>query len=85
MSVEKVIDISISSNFHEFIPSAILRLQYIFPNIKIEVTAEGLTAFGTLEADVPKFEREVIYQIYREKIFHETLPLRQSLYQMLAL
>lgn len=83
-SSEKYTIIPIFPEFHEFIPPAILRLRYIFPDVEIKPAPEGVKVIGTIEVDGSQLEREVNYQIYREKIFQNTLSLRQSLYQMLA-
>jgi hypothetical protein len=85
MSPKNRADISISPKFQEFIPAAIMRLKYIFPDLDIEATANGLKLTGTKEIDDLRLEREVIYQIYREKIFQQTLSMRRDLYQMLAM
>lgn len=78
-------NISVSSEFHEFIPAAILRLKYIFPDFDVEITDNGLKMCGKWEVDIRRLEREVTYQIYREKIFQQTLPMRLDLYKMLAM
>lgn len=85
MSSETLADVSVPPEFHEFIPAAILRLKYIFPDLDIETTRNGVRLSGTLDLDTIRLEREVTYQVYREKIFQQTLPMRRDLYQMLAM
>jgi hypothetical protein len=85
MSPKTLANISVSPEFHEFIPAAMMRLKYIFPDIAIETTENGVKLTGTVEIDELRLEREVAYHIYREKIFQQTLPLRRDLYQMLAM
>ncbi len=84
MTVMTLIDIPISSEFREFIPSAALRLRYIYPNLKIEPTANGVKLSSVAELEATQVEQEVFYQIYREKIFQQTLPMRRDLYKMLG-
>ncbi|WP_323038898.1 hypothetical protein [Gemmobacter sp.] len=84
MSARAIIDISIDPEFHPFIPAALLRLRYIYPALKFRSTDAGVTVEGASETDPVRLKREVAYQVYREKIFQDTLPLRQSLYEMLA-
>lgn len=76
--------ISIAPDFQEYIPTAILRLKYLFPDIECEPVPDGIRVVGTKDIGEARLSREITYQVYREKIFRETLPLRQNLYQMLA-
>ncbi|MGX0878996.1 hypothetical protein ACSSV4_003703 [Roseovarius sp. MBR-154] len=85
MPAESIIDISIPLELQEFVPAAILRLKYMFPEMRIERAPNGVTLHRVKEVDAHKVEREVAYQIYREKIFQETLTMRQNLYQMLVM
>lgn len=77
--------ISISAEFSEFIPAAILRLKYLHPKVEFEPTPDGIAAVSVEKIDIAQLSREVVYQVYREKIYQETLTMRQSLYQMLAI
>ncbi|MCR8547817.1 hypothetical protein M4578_08260 [Salipiger sp. P9] len=85
MPSESIVDIPVPLELQEFVPAAILRLKYMFPEIKIERVPNGVTLHGIEDVDARKFEREISYQIYREKIFQETLTMRQNLYQMLVM
>lgn len=78
-------NISVSPEFHEFIPAAIMRLKYIFPKVEIKRTENGLNIYGAGDSIVQRLEQEVTYQIYREKIFQQTLPMRRDLYHMLTM
>ena len=84
MSPHTVLDISIDSEFHSFIPAALLRLEYIYPELGFEPSELGVTVSGTSRADPARLKREVAYQVYREKVFQQTLPMRQNLYEMLT-
>lgn len=85
MSSEIHSNVSIPHELHGYIPAAILRLKYIFPDLTIERTETGVTFRGPETTDQAKLEREIAYQVYRESIFQQTLPMRRCLYQMLAL
>jgi len=84
MTACRNLDISIDQEFHAFIPAALLRLRYIYPALEFVATEQGLMVNGTAEVDRVWFERDVTYQVYRERIFQQTLHMRQSLYAMLA-
>jgi len=84
MSLRPVLDISIDPEFHPCIPAALLRLGYLFPELDFAMSERGVTVRGASGSNSARLEREVSYQVYREKIFRQTLPMRQSLYAMLA-
>ncbi|WP_420006519.1 hypothetical protein [Arenibacterium sp. LLYu02] len=84
MSASPVLDISIDPEFHPCIPAALLRLGYLYPELDFSLSNKGVTVTGSPVLDPARLEREVTYQVYREKIFQQTLPMRQSLYAMLA-
>lgn len=84
MSASPILNISIDTEFDPCIPAALLRLGYIYPELDFSVSDKGVTVYGASGFDPAQIEREVTYQIYREKIFRQTLPMRQKLYAMLA-
>ena len=84
MPASPLLDISIDPEFHPFIPAALLRLGYLYPELDFAVSKQGIAVRGESDYDLVWLEREVTYQVYREKIFQQTLPMRQSLFTMLA-
>ena len=84
MSASPVINILIDPEFHPCIPAALLRLGYLFPELDLALSEQGVTVRGVSGYNLAWLEREVSYQVYRVKIFRQTLPMRQSLYAMLA-
>lgn len=84
MTACRNLNISIDQEFHAFIPTALLRMRYIYPGLEFAATEQGLMVEGAVEVDRVRLERDVTYQIYREKIFQQTMPMRQSLYRLLA-
>tara|TARA_R110002124_G_scaffold132540_2_gene295106 strand:+ start:161 stop:514 length:354 start_codon:yes stop_codon:yes gene_type:complete len=84
MPANSTFEISLDQEFQPFIPAAILRLSYIYPEQEFLTSEQGVTVNGTSETDPVRLEREVTYQVYREKIFQQTIPMRQGLYEILA-
>lgn len=85
MPPTSVLEISVDPEFQEFIPAALLRLGYLYPELDFAALQQGVVISGDLSRiDRTRIRREVHYQVYSEKIFQQTLPMRQSLYKMLA-
>ncbi|GGE48064.1 MULTISPECIES: hypothetical protein [Rhodobacterales] len=84
MSLSPVLDISIDPELHPCIPAALLRLGYLYPELDFLVSDKGVAVHGASGSDLARLKREVTYQVYREKVFRQTLSMRQSLYAMLA-
>ena len=76
-------EFDVPSGFDIHLEKAVARLSYLYPEFsfssaerKIQVDAnENLTDEQTVE-----LKRNVFHQIYRERIFQETLPIRRWLY-----
>ena len=64
--------------FEPYVASALVRLGYLYPDARFVPVANGIE-ITTDGADHDVLAREVQYALYREKIYAETLPLRQSL------
>lgn len=65
--------------FRPHIASAVTRLRYLFPALRFEVAADGISVTGEVGARSDALAREIQYALYREKIYAETLPMRQAL------
>lgn len=63
---------------------AIVRLGYLYPRHEFSVEDGVLHVRGHGDADPATIRREVLHAVYREKIYDETLPLRQTLLEMVA-
>lgn len=64
-----------------YIAQALVRLSYLHPEVRFDCT-EGVVvaeqnSAGTVSA------REIRYQVYREKIYQESLPMRELMYRTL--
>jgi hypothetical protein len=57
---------------------ALARLRYLYPRLTFALCESGIKVNGDTSV-VSIAAREVLYAVYREKIYAETLPLRRSL------
>jgi hypothetical protein len=76
--------ISIPPSLASYAESALARLSYLYPGLqwtfdaeKGEIKASGETA----GAEPEKLQREIFFQLYREKIHAETLAIRNRIYE----
>lgn len=75
----------IDCEFRRFIPSALLRLGYIYPELNLSFSGNHIIITGDFSKyKIREIYRDVRHQIYREKIFQDTLDMRKNLYKMLA-
>ena len=71
--------IDIPDEFGKFVPAAIVRLTYLYPDCEFS-NGDGavvVTVNGDEQSD--ELKREVMHQIYRERIYSETLSVRRWL------
>ncbi|TPI11148.1 hypothetical protein FJW06_20705 [Mesorhizobium sp. B4-1-3] len=71
--------VEIPPQFEKYADAAMLRLQVLYPACRI-ARQDGETAVrssGCLAED--QFRKDVLHFVYREKIYSETLTLRQAL------
>jgi hypothetical protein len=59
--------------------AAVTRLGYLHPSLRFLISADGIAIDGTSEEGPEHLRQEVLYAVYREKIFAEALPLRRAL------
>ena len=74
--------IDVPKTFSEFKDRAIVRLSYLEPELSFQSVDDGIEIEGpkAIDADQLTELRELIFhQLYREKIYQETLPMRQWL------
>ena len=85
MKTPDVLEVPFDREFQPYIPAALLRLGYLYPEVDFSVSEKGVLArCATPYSNLMKIKRDIMYQVYREKIFHETLEMRLNLYKMLA-
>lgn len=76
--------VHIPSDLWVYIPQALVRLGYLYKDLEFRQVGEGVAVEGKKESLSPELRREVRYQVYREKIYQESLPLRSAMYKMLS-
>ncbi len=59
--------------------AAVLRLQILYPDVSFSLDGNKITVREIDEQSVSAFRSAMPHQIYREKIFCETLSLRKAL------
>lgn len=80
--------IGVPRSFEAFQEPALARLGYLHPQVQWSFDAASTEIVGVLAADIELSEdelrREVLYQLYREKVQQETLPIRQQIYRAVS-
>lgn len=69
--------VAVEAQLLPHLPAAATRLGYLYPELVFETVPEGMAITGSLDISVVR--RELLHQVYRERIFAETLPLRRTL------
>lgn len=67
------------SQFLPFIPPATLRIQTFFPDCSIVYDRCRIEISGPVSISENEIRKTVLHAVYREKIYSETLPMRQAL------
>ncbi|TIS99175.1 hypothetical protein [Mesorhizobium sp.] len=73
------VEIEIPQNFLGFVEGALLRVQIQYPSLRFSVSASGVEVARLPDLDLDDVRKSVLHAVYREKIYVETLPLRQAL------
>jgi hypothetical protein len=60
---------------------ALIRLSYLYPKAVFALGEVGIVVEG--EGPLDTVARDVTYQVYREKIYQESLPMRELMYKAL--
>lgn len=71
--------VEIAEVVQPFISPALIRLRYLYPNARFAVVDKNIEVHADPEADMSLLYREVLYAVYREKIYAETLGMRRAL------
>lgn len=75
--------IPIPMELHPYLSAAAVRVGYLHPNFTIELSPEGFRVSGPQAVRQLGLKRDLLHAVYREKIYHETLALRQGLLDLL--
>ena len=65
-----------------FLPQAVERLNYLYPQNGFEADCAGVRVFG---ATSESLLRDIHYALHRAKIAHEAAPLREMLFRSVLL
>jgi hypothetical protein len=69
----------VPSPFQPHAAAALVRLQYLFPAVSFVLDDGGFAVEPTDDVSVADLRREIAYALYREKIYVDTLPMREAL------
>ncbi|TGQ77339.1 MULTISPECIES: hypothetical protein [unclassified Mesorhizobium] len=71
--------IEIPQNFQCFVEGALIRLQVQYPSLRFSASGHGVAVEEIPPERLDDLRKNVLHAIYREKIYSETLSLRQAL------
>ncbi|RUX48821.1 hypothetical protein EOA33_14430 [Mesorhizobium sp. M4A.F.Ca.ET.050.02.1.1] len=71
--------VDVSPQFEEHANSAILRLQSLYPTCRFTWRDGGISISGSSDLSEERLRKDVLHAVYREKIYAETLTMRQAL------
>lgn len=64
-----------------YMAQALVRLSYLHPQAVFALSEDGIVVEGEDLSGI--VARDVTYQVYREKIYQESLPMRELMYKAL--
>ena len=76
---EVKLNLDIPESFSSFIGPACVRLGYLFSNLEFSPKERGIVVSWSKSENSPseqEIRKQVMHQLYRERIFSETLPIR---------
>ena len=75
------ITVAIPEVCRPYVAQALVRLSYLHPEMLFSIGEDGVTVETDVVSDT--LARDVSYQVYREKIYQESLPMRELMYKAL--
>lgn len=75
------IEVNVPSGLLGYMGQVLVRLGYLHPDVEFTETNGRLSAM--LPAGSTLTSREILHQLYREKIYQESLPMRELMYRTL--
>lgn len=75
------VEVTVPAVFAPYVGQALVRLSYLHPRTSFVSHPDRIIAHSPEGATVSA--REITYQLYREKIYQESLPMRDLLYRTL--
>lgn len=71
--------VEIPPRFQEYLDVILVRLQALFPDCRFSRTDCTISVHGSENRSQDQVRRTILYTAYREKIYAETLGMRQAL------
>jgi hypothetical protein len=83
--MNKQISLTVDRSLAEFVEAALTRLRYLHADVNwtFDREAQHVIAVGDVERRMAALQKDLNYQIYREKILLETGGIRRRLYEAL--
>lgn len=75
--------INIEASFRAFAAAAVARLRYLHADCTFDIVDDAILVRPGDDTDIARVERDTRFQLYREKIYQEGLPMRTLMYQTL--
>jgi hypothetical protein len=76
---ESVFLIAVPQSFSAFVDGALLRIQSKYPSLRFCALGSDIGVSNLPKNEKDRVRKDVLYALYREKIYVETLPLRKAL------
>lgn len=71
--------VRVPQRFEEYVDAAIVRFEGQYPGVRILPAAEGVVLEGESTQQQAELRSDFLHALYREKIYAETLSMRQAL------
>lgn len=71
--------VEIPPQFQKYADAAMLRLQVLYPACRLASLGGGISVISSGGFAQDQFRKDVLHVVYREKIYAETLTMRQAL------
>ncbi|HTM77707.1 MAG TPA: hypothetical protein VL133_08770 [Devosia sp.] len=75
------ISVTVPEIFRAYVSQALVRLAYLHPGARFDFAEDTISV--EYDGKAPIEADEVTYQLYREKIYQESLPMRKLMYMAL--
>lgn len=70
--------------FSKYIDAAVVRVGYLHPDVEFSREGNSIRVASSTGNEVDSIRRDVLYAVYREKIFADTLSMRTALLGMVS-
>ncbi len=78
----RIITIPVDAAFEPYVANTVARFGYLRPEVKLEVQDHRVVIkVAASDEEMANVTQDFRFCLYREKIYRETLPLRQTLIQ----